>query len=178
MQIPATRSRWDTNGTLMQGLKITALDAAAFVQRSVRLDTEIDIHRAPDQVFAFVTTPALWRQWHPATRSVRDVPDRPMVKGETIVEHIAFMGRSSEARWTVLVCDAPLRWEIGTDTAAGTAHIVYRVTATSTGCRFYRTLNFRSKQPLWRMLDSTLTRWILQRQSARALANLKAVLEG
>jgi hypothetical protein len=87
------------------------------------------------------------------------------------------MGRSNEARWTVLACNAPQRWEIGTDTAMGTAHIVYRVTATSTGCRFHRTLDFRSKPPLWRALDSTLTRWILQRQSARALANLKALLE-
>lgn len=161
----------------MQGLKITAIDAAAFVRRSIRVDTEIDINRAPDQVFAFVSTPALWRQWHPATRSVRDVSDRPMVKGETILEHIAFMGRSSEALWTVLVCNAPLRWEIGTDTPAGTAHIVYRVTATSAGCRFHRTLDFRSKRPLWRAVDSTLTRWILQRQSTRALVNLKAVLE-
>ena len=42
---------------------------------------------------------------------------------------------------------------------------------------FQRTLAFRSKRLPWRLLDSTLTRWILVRQSARALANLKQVLE-
>ena len=161
----------------MQGLKIATTDTALFAQDSIRIDTEIDIEQSPERVFNFVTTPALWHTWHPATVSVRDAPDRPLVKGETMLELITVAGRRNEALWTVLTCDAPRRWEIGTDTEAGTAHIVYRIMPTSVGCRFHRTLDFRSKGWPWRALDSTLTRWILERQSARALANLKAVLE-
>lgn len=161
----------------MRGLNIAATDAALFARDSKRVDAEIDIQRAPERVFDFVTTPALWHTWHPATVSVSDVPDRPLAKGETMRELIAVAGRRNEAVWTVLACDAPARWEIATDTPAGTAHIEYRLTATNSGCRFHRTLDFRSKGWPWRSLDSTLTRWILQRQSARALANLKAVLE-
>ena len=91
--------------------------------------------------------------------------------------HTAVAGRRSEALWTVYSCDSPSRWEISTDTRRGAAHIVYRLIAINDGSRFQRTLDFRSKQQPWRALDSTFTRWVLVRQSAHALANLKAVLE-
>ena len=145
--------------------------------RCVRVKTEISIHRSRREVFNLATTPALWHTWHPATVSVSDVPNRPLIKGETVREKIAVAGRRSEAVWTVVACDAPQRWEIATDTPTGTAHITYRLTPTNSGCRFYCTLDFRSKHGLRRLLDSSLTRWILMRQSARALANLKVVME-
>ena len=148
-----------------------------FSSNAVRIDTAIDIARPVADIFNYVTTPALWHTWHPATVSVRDVPDRPLIVGETMLELITVAGRRSEALWTVCACDSPSRWEIVTDTPDGAAHIVYRLTSTESGCRFHRTLDFRSKRWPWRALDSTLTRRILVRQSARALANLKAVLE-
>ena len=148
-----------------------------FLLDMVRVETEIVIARPIADVFNYVTTPALWHTWHPATVSVRDVPVRPLVLGETMRELIAVAGRRSEALWTVCACDSPSRWEICTDTPRGAAHIVYRLTAIDGGSRFQRTLGFRSKQQPWRALDSTFTRWVLVRQSARALANLKAVLE-
>ena len=152
-------------------------NAPVFSQDAVRIDTAIDIARPVADIFNYVTTPALWHTWHPATVSVRDVPDRPLILGETMLELITVAGRRNEALWTVCACDAPSRWEISTETPEGAAHIVYRLTRTESGCRFHRTLDFRSKRWPWRALDSTLTRWILVRQSARALANLKAVLE-
>lgn len=109
--------------------------------------------------------------------SVRDVPARPLTVGETMRELIAVAGRRNEAVWTVVACEAPQRWEIATDTAAGSAHIVYRITPTDGGCRFQRTLDYRSKGWFWRLLDGNLTRWILVRQSARALQNLRSVMQ-
>jgi hypothetical protein len=143
----------------------------------VRVETEIDIDRPLHAVFAYVTTPALWHTWHPATLEVRGVPNRPLIKGETALELIAFAGRRTQALWTVLACTAPRRWEIVADTDDGSARITYRIDRTDTGVRFHRTLEFRSKRWPWRALDSTLTRWLLERQSARALRNLKEVLE-
>jgi uncharacterized protein YndB with AHSA1/START domain len=143
----------------------------------VRVETEIEIGRPQQQVFDYVSTPALWHTWHPATVEVRDVPNRPLTTGETMLELIAVGGRRDEALWTVLACAAPQRWEIATDTDNGVARIVYRLTPTAAGCRFHRTLEFRSKRWPWRMLDSTLARWILDRQSSRALRNLKQVIE-
>ena len=150
---------------------------AALPGRSVRVETEIEIARPPQQVFDYATTPALWPSWHPATVEVRDTPNRPLTTGETVLELIAVAGRRDQALWTVQACVPPQRWEIATDTDNGMAHIVYRITPTAAGCRFHRSLAFRSKQWPWRVLDSTLTRWILERQSKRALHKLKRVIE-
>lgn len=151
---------------------------AAVTERGyVAIQTAIEIARPQRQVFDYVTTPALWATWHPATAGVRDVPDRPLTTGETAIEIIAMVGRRVESTWTVRVCTPPQRWEISTDTPQGAAHIVYCVTSIESGCRFVRTLAFRSKHWPWRILDSTLTRWLLERQSARALRNLKDLLE-
>lgn len=150
---------------------------AIFSQHCIRIDTEIDIDHLQQEVFDYVTTPGLWHTWHPATVEVREAPNRPLITGETMLELIAVAGRRDQARWTVIACLPPQSWEITTDTENGTAHIAYTIKATDGGCRFHRTLEFRSKRWPWRALDSTLTRWILVRQSARALRNLKTVLE-
>lgn len=148
-----------------------------FSQNCVRVVTEIEIKQAPQQVFDFVSTPALWHTWHPATVAVRDVPNRPLRSGETMLELIAVAGRREQALWTVLACMPPQRWEITTETASGSAHITYLITPAADGCLFHRTLEFRSARWPWRALDSTLMRWVLDRQSAKALRNLKRVLE-
>jgi hypothetical protein len=144
---------------------------------SVRVETQIAIGRSPRQVFDYASTPALWHTWHPATVEVRNVPNRPLTAGETMLELIAVAGRRDQVLWTVVACAPPQLWEIATDTVNGAAHIVYRITPAAAGCHFHRTLEFYSKRWPWRLLDSTLMRWILERQSARALFNLKQVIE-
>jgi uncharacterized protein YndB with AHSA1/START domain len=150
---------------------------AALSGGCVRVQTQIDIACPPQVVFDYVTTPALWHTWHPATVAVLGVLHRPLVKGESALEVIAVGGRRDKALWTVLACNPPHQWEIATDTTNGSARIVYQLTPIPDGSRFERTLEFRSKHRLWRSLDSTLTRWILKRQSATALHNLKSLLE-
>lgn len=162
---------------MMRLKTMTLADMHEFQREAVRIETEITIARSPEDVFDYVTTPALWHTWHPATLGVYDVEPRPLTTGETMREKIAVAWRRSEAVWTVLRHDRPGSWEIGTDTGAGSAHIVYRLSAVGTGCRFHRTLDFRSKGWPWRALDASVTRWILERQSARALRNLKTVIE-
>lgn len=144
----------------------------------IQIDTEVDINRSSQEVFDYVTTAALWHKWHPATVEVRNVPNRPLTTGETILELIAVAGRHDQALWTVISCVPPQSWEIATNTPNGTARITYTLTVIGGSCRFHRTLRFRSKHLVWRLLDSTLIRWMLVRQSAKALHNLKAVLEG
>ncbi len=125
--------------------------------------TTVEIRRTPEQVFDLVSNPSLWHTWHPATRSVRDAPPRPLREGESVLEYICAGGRRFEARWTVLRCERPTRWEIATDTDRGRAHIVYRLQATPAGCSFERCLRFRSHHRPWRWLDHGLTQWILRR---------------
>jgi hypothetical protein len=143
----------------------------------IRVESATSIAVAPQRLFDYVTTPALWHTWHPATVAVRGAPPRPLTVGERALELIAVGRRRDEAEWLVRECQAPHLWEISTETANGVARIVYRVTATAAGCHFHRTLEFRSKRWPWRALDGTVTRYLLVRQSARALANLKRLLE-
>ncbi len=141
------------------------------------IETAVDIACAADRVFDYVTNPSLWNTWHPATVAVRACALRPLVTGESLLETIAAAGRRVEARWTVLRCDQGRVWIIGTDSPAGAARITYTITAMGTGCRFHRTLEYRSKHLPWKVLDSTLTKWLFARQSKRALENLKSLLE-
>ncbi|TDP73987.1 SRPBCC family protein [Roseateles toxinivorans] len=137
----------------------------------------IAIARPAAEVFDFVSTPAHWSRWHPATRLVREAPERPLVLGETVLEHIGMVGRRFQARWTVCACEPVNRWAIATDTPHGVARITYLIVAEGTGCRFERRLQFRSKFWLWRLFDANLTRWVLEHQSSRALRRLKILLE-
>jgi hypothetical protein len=135
--------------------------------------TVVDIPRPVAEVFDFVSNPSRWHTWHPATLAVRGAPPRPLQVGESATELIAAAGQRFEAVWTVQACDPPRLWVITTDTPRGSARIVYKLQATPAGCRFERILRFRSHRRPWCWLDKTLVRWILQRQSSRALARLR-----
>ncbi len=151
--------------------------AGGTLANAVRVESAVEIRRPPAEVFAYITNATRWPEWHPATAAVRDAPPRPLIVGETVLEVIAFAGRRSEALWTVCACRAPDRWEIATDTPRGAARIVYELFPAAIGSLFRRSLDYRSRRWPWRALDSTVTRSILVRQSARALANLKRILE-
>lgn len=47
----------------------------------VCLVTEVELRCAAEEAFAFVTNPSRWSRWHPATRAVRGVEDRPLALG-------------------------------------------------------------------------------------------------
>lgn len=143
-----------------------------------RIETEVAIAAPRERVFDFVTTPALWHRWHPATLGVSGAPPRPLLAGESVVEHIRAGGRRFDATWMVLACERPALWVIATQAEPGAARIAYTLADASLGCRFRRVLEFRSHRLPWRALDGSLARWVLARQSARALANLKTAVEG
>ena len=143
----------------------------------VKIETGIVIARPADVVFAFATNASLWHHWHPATEAVSGVQNRPLVVGDTVTESIRAGGRHFLATWTVLACEAPTLWVIATCTDEGDARIVYEVRSEGALSRFIRTLQCRSRRWPWSALDGNLTRWVLARQSARALINLKRVLE-
>lgn len=127
----------------------------------------------PHEVFDFVTNASQWWNWHPATRSVRDTPSRPLGLGETATERIHAGFREFDAVWTVTACERPKLWRIETSTAYGASAVTYRLEPLGGGCRFERTCEFH-KEGAWRLLDGNFTLWLLRRQAAQALANLHA----
>ncbi len=140
-----------------------------------RIQHTVALAAPPERVFDFVTNASQWPRWHPATRAVRAVPERPLGLGETMVEHIQAAHRSFEATWTVTRCERPSLWQIETRTPLGASVITYRIAPEGGGSRFERTCDFRS-EGWWHLLDGTVTRWMLARQAQRALANLAALL--
>jgi uncharacterized protein YndB with AHSA1/START domain len=147
--------------------------------RLVEIESFVLIRRPAEAVFEFVTNASLWHYWHPATASVSDTPPRPLIAGDQVTESIRAGGRRFSARWTVLACEPPALWVITTATAQGESRIVYELRSDPGDLtRFFRTLAYRSRSFPWTMFDRNLTRSVLLRQSERALANLKRVLEG
>jgi hypothetical protein len=141
---------------------------------------EADFSCSAQTLFDYVTNASLWHTWHPATRSVRDVPKRPLVKGDTVLESITAATRKFEAVWTVEECapqSNPMRWTITTQTARGAARLTYEIKPTPSGCHFTRKLWFRSFTLPWRWLDKTLLRRMLSKQTSQALANLQHVMQ-
>lgn len=163
---------------MQQTLPLTARAVAlATDDRAPCVTTTVTIPAAPAELFALATNAAQWPRWHPATVSVRETPDRPLVQGESVVESIRAAGRSFAARWVVVECDAPRRWVIATDTPQGCAWIEYTLTPVPAGTRFTRQLRWRSHHAIWAYCDRWLTRWILDGQSRRALMNLTSLFQ-
>lgn len=155
---------------------------AATGLRLQTIETDVRVNAPCAAVHAFATNAARWCRWHPATRAVETLPDRPLGLGETVVEHIATAGRRFSATWTVVAVDAPQLWVITTDTPQGLARITYRLTSEPgpggiSVTRFQRRLEFCSR-PWWqRRLDPMIARWVLVPQSRRALDQLKRIVE-
>lgn len=141
-------------------------------ERAPRVTTTLTIPAAAAELFALVTNARQWPRWHPATASVRETPDRPLRQGESVIESIRAAGRSFDARWVVVECDAPRRWVIATDSPQGCAWIEYTLDPDQTYTRSARRLRWRSHGAFWALCDRWLTRWILARQSRQALLNL------
>lgn len=156
--------------SIEEGSAALAVDAQA-----PAVTTVVTLPAAPAAVFALVTNACQWPRWHPATASVREVPDRPLLRGESVVESIRAAGRSFDARWVVVECESPRRWVIATESPQGSAWIEYTLEPDDAGTRFMRRLRWRSHHAPWTWLDHSLTRWILARQSRHALSNLASL---
>ncbi|HQR20540.1 MAG TPA: SRPBCC family protein [Burkholderiaceae bacterium] len=147
-------------------------------ERLATIESFVLIGRPIGAVFDFVTNASLWSHWHPATESVV-APPRPLKAGEQALESIRAGKRKFSATWTVLACEPPTLWAIAASPPEGDARIVYELRSDGEALtRFFRTLAYRSRRWPWTLLDANLTRSMLTRQSERALANLKRVLEG
>ncbi len=164
------------NVAMTQALELT-WPAQNITPPLTKVVTAVRIACTPERAFAYATNASLWHTWHPATAKVRNVIERPLGTGETIHESIVAVGQSFDAVWTVLACEAPHLWVIATRTPRGSARIVYRISPHAQGCEFHRTLEFRSFQWPWTWLENNFTRVMLNKQSQRALEQLKGVLE-
>ncbi|MDQ2963014.1 MAG: SRPBCC family protein [Pseudomonadota bacterium] len=138
----------------------------------------IEIAAPPERVFAYVTTPANWPRWHPASRAVRGVVDRAPAVGESVVETFEIAGRRDDATWTTAELDPPRRWVIVSGApGGGYAHIVYTLSTKGGGALWERDLTYRGPNLLFGILNVLQIRTVMEFDSAKALANVKRQVE-
>ena len=143
-----------------------------------RICNSIQIRQPIEQVFDFITTPANWPQWHPASVSVGGNADHSLLPGEEVTENISVAGRRGLVTWLVRERIAPHRWVIeGAGKDGGRATITYTLTPHPAGTNFERELVYTMPNTLLAVLDWLIIRSRMKADSIEALQRLKRLLE-
>jgi uncharacterized protein YndB with AHSA1/START domain len=142
-----------------------------------RICNSIQIRQPIEQVFDFITTPANWPQWHPASLSVSGNADHSLLQGEAVTEDISVAGRCGQVTWSVRERSAPRRWLIDGKGKDGHATITYTLTPHPGGTNFERELVYTMPNALLTVLDWLIIRSRMKADSAEALQRLKRMLE-
>jgi uncharacterized protein YndB with AHSA1/START domain len=143
-----------------------------------RIMNSVVIARSPDDVFAYVTTPANWPKWHPASLAVAGATDHPLLPGEQVTEDFRVAGRTGKVVWTVQNRDAPRVWQIRGDVEGRDAGVItYTLTPVAEGTRFDREFVYDSPNLVFAALNRMSLRAQVKAESAQAVANLKQRLE-
>jgi uncharacterized protein YndB with AHSA1/START domain len=143
-----------------------------------RIANSIVIARPPDAVFAYVTTPANWPKWHPASLAVSGATDHSLVPGEQVTEDFIVAGRKGRVAWTALKRDAPREWIIEGDVDGRKVGVItYTLTPVAEGTRFEREFIYGSPNLLFAALNRISVRTQVEAESTQAVQNLKRLLE-
>ena len=131
----------------------------------------VTINGGPRAVFDLVTTARLWPRWHPASRAVGGVTERPYARGDLIHE----TGRVGEmdftTTWRVVEHVRPSRVVLQSQTAP--ARITYTFVAGKGTVTFTRKLEYANENfPSVKEVER-----IMRQQSEQALTQLKALIE-
>jgi uncharacterized protein YndB with AHSA1/START domain len=143
-----------------------------------RICNSIQISQPIEQVFDFITTPANWPQWHPASVSVSENASHSLLQGEEVTEDISVGSRRGQVTWLVRERSAPRRWVIdGTGKDGGRATIIYTLAPHPDGTNFERELVYTMPNALLAVLDWLIIRSRMKMDSIEALQRLKRLLE-
>jgi uncharacterized protein YndB with AHSA1/START domain len=142
-----------------------------------RIVTEVGIRRPIGEVFDYVTTPANWPDWHPASRAVHGRAGHSLLPGEQVTEDFVVGGRAGRCVWEVTKREAPHLWKIAASNPQGEAEICYRLTARGGATVFERELTYEVSGAFFKILDVLLMRRRMGKESRAALQRLKERLE-
>lgn len=128
---------------------------------------------APEALYDYVTRPARWHEWHPASLGAEAHAMESLAAGARFEEDIRSSGFKRHLRWQVLDSRPGRRWEASAVMGDGsTVHLLYEFAAEGPGTRFRRTLNYQVKPLLLRWINDALLWRRVRRESGRALHNL------
>ena len=125
----------------------------------------------PRAVFDLITTARLWPQWHPATKKVRGVVERPYGLGDLIHERGQIGDKDFAVTWKVIEHVRPSK--IVLQSQSGPARITYTFKAGKGTTLFTRKLEYQADN----LASVKELEKIMRDQSEQGVSRLKALVE-
>ncbi|MDP9142082.1 MAG: SRPBCC family protein [Pseudomonadota bacterium] len=143
----------------------------------------IEIRCTPEQLYAYVTQPWLWHEWHPNSKSAHAAVSALQV-GDGFDEVIEIqplaplpLRLKRATRYKVLAAEPGTLWKVEGKMKDGWLQIQYEFKPTPSGTQFTRTLTYGVTGLNRLMLPLPLLRRRMAAISLVALSNLKKRLE-
>ncbi len=139
------------------------------------VETSVEIHGSLDAVFDLVTMARYWPRWHPATRGIGGVVERPYQLGDLIHEVGEIGGVVAQVTWRVAEHERPAR--VVLEEVSSLATITYTFDAFDDDVLFRRRLEY-DESPFQDLLpDRGALRNVMREQSEEGLRRLKELVE-
>lgn len=135
------------------------------------LSNEVYIEADIESVYAYVTQPDHWHEWHPTSVSAETGIRGPLPKDHRFTEVIDLLGLRIEMDYRVVIADAPGEFKMAFTSSVIDGCILYSLLRAGRGTRFVRTLQYITELNL-----SGLHARMVE-HSTRAMDNLKHLLE-
>ncbi|AKC72379.1 hypothetical protein MB84_12670 [Pandoraea oxalativorans] len=147
-------------------------------ERQTHVVTVVTLRAPPQAVYDYVTTPANWPKWHPASLAVQGVTDHPLTVGEEVAEEFRLAGRHGILHWKVVEAKPPFEWRIeGEVNRRPSGAVRYTLTPDGTGTRFRRDFMYRTPNLLFLILDPVFIGPRMRAESAQGASQLEQVFE-
>jgi uncharacterized protein YndB with AHSA1/START domain len=131
----------------------------------------VTINGTPKAVFDLITTARLWPQWHPATKGVGGVVERPYGLGDLIHERGQIGDKEFQTTWKVVEHVRPSKIVLQSQTAP--TRITYTFTAGKGTTAFTRRLEYKADSfAAVKELEK-----VMRDQSEQAIKQLKMLVE-
>ncbi len=145
-------------------------------ERQTHVVNTVTLRAPPQAVYDFVTTPANWPKWHPASLSVQGMTDHPLKVGEEVAEEFRLAGRHGILHWTVVEANPPYEWRIeGEVNRRPSGEVRYRISPDGTGTRFERDFVYRTPNLLFLLLDPIFIGPRVRAESAQGARQLEQI---
>ena len=141
----------------------------------------VEINVPTELMYAYVTQPWLWHEWHPNSKSAKACVE-VLAEGDSFDEIIELTPLSplplklkKHTRYKVLIAKPGKHWQVEGDMEGGWLQIDYQFKTLDKGLEFTRTLSYETKG-INRLL-APLLRPRMREMSSVAISNLKQKLE-
>ncbi len=127
-------------------------------------------------VFDLATQARFWPRWHPASKAVAGVVERPYQLGDVIQERGEFGTMQMFVTWRVVEHIRPQRVTLQSESHH--ARIDYSFEPQANGVLFTRVLEYDEAALLPIVPDPVRLRLLMHEQSEQGLAKMKSMIEG